>query len=61
LDTLIEEHAKYLNNITHKGLLGSSRAAGSLLGQLHAILKLIIKFKEGMVLDPLTNGFREMR
>jgi len=51
LDTLIEEHAKYLNSITHKGLLGSGRTGreGSLLGQLHEILKVIMLFKEGMV------------
>jgi gamma-tubulin complex component 3 len=51
LDTLIEEHAKYLNNITHKGLLGSGRSGkeGSLLGQLHEILKVTMSFKEGMV------------
>ena len=51
LDTLIEEHAKYLNNITHKGLLGSGRSGheGSLMGQVHEILKVIMAFKEGMV------------
>jgi gamma-tubulin complex component 3 len=51
LDTLIEEHAKYLNNITHKGLLGSGRSnkEGSLLGQLHELLKVIMSYKEGMV------------
>jgi Gamma tubulin complex component C-terminal len=51
LDTLIDEHGKYLNNITHKGLLGSGRSGkeGSLLGQLHEILKIIMSFKEGMV------------
>jgi gamma-tubulin complex component 3 len=55
LDTLIEEHAKYLNNITHKGLLGSGRSGkeGSLLGQLHEILKIIMSYKEGMVLFPV--------
>ena len=51
LDTLIEEHAKYLNNITHKGLLGSGskRKEGSLISQLHEMLKVIMSFKEGMV------------
>jgi len=51
LDTLIEEHAKYLNNITHKGLLGSGRSGheGSLMSQVHEILKVIMAFKEGMV------------
>ena len=51
LDTLIEEHAKYLNNITHKGLLGSGRSGheGSLMSQVHEILKVIMSFKEGMV------------
>lgn len=51
LDTLIGEHAKYLNNITHKGLLGSGRSGheGSLMGQVHEILKVIMSFKEGMV------------
>jgi Gamma tubulin complex component C-terminal len=56
LDTLIEEHAKYLNSITHKGLLGSGRSGkeGSLLGQLHELLKIIMSFKEGMVFSILS-------
>jgi gamma-tubulin complex component 3 len=51
LDTLIEEHGKYLNNITHKGLLGSTKGGreGSLMGQLHELLKVIMSYKEGMV------------
>ncbi|KAG5519070.1 hypothetical protein PMAC_002156 [Pneumocystis sp. 'macacae'] len=41
LDTLIEAHAQYTTNITHKGLLGSGRIRkdNSLLSQLHEILK----------------------
>ncbi|KAG4301324.1 hypothetical protein PCK1_002250 [Pneumocystis canis] len=48
LDTLIEAHAKYTMNITHKGLLGSGkiRKEDSLLSQLHEILKVILFFKE---------------
>lgn len=55
LDTLIEEHAKYLNSITHKGLLGSTKGGreGSLMGQLHELLKVIMSYKEGMVHNPL--------
>jgi hypothetical protein len=54
LDTLIEEHGKYLNDITHKGLLGSGRSGheGSLMSQVHEILKVIMNFKEGMVPHP---------
>ncbi|KTW25846.1 hypothetical protein T552_03119 [Pneumocystis carinii B80] len=48
LDTLIEAHAQYTMNITHKGLLGSGKIGkeGSLLSQLHEILKIILFFKE---------------
>jgi hypothetical protein len=51
LDTLIEAHDKYLNSITHKGLLGSTKGGreGSLMGQLHELLKVIMSYKEGMV------------
>ncbi|KAG4303798.1 hypothetical protein PORY_002796 [Pneumocystis oryctolagi] len=50
LDTLIEAHAKYTTNITHKGLLGSgkTRKEDSLLSQLHEILKVILFFKEAL-------------
>jgi len=58
LDTLIEEHAKYLNNITHKGLLGSTKGGreGSLMGQLHELLKVIMCYKEGMVHSTSSRG-----
>ncbi|KAI5307306.1 Microtubule-nucleating Tub4p (gamma-tubulin) complex component [Ascosphaera pollenicola] len=54
LDDLIEAHAKYLNAITHKGLLGgSSRAKSSsqeepFLSQLHHILKIILVYKDAV-------------
>ncbi|KAI9684450.1 MAG: Microtubule-nucleating Tub4p (gamma-tubulin) complex component [Trizodia sp. TS-e1964] len=53
LDDLIEAHTKYLNAITRKGLLGSSRTRGShhhrdddFMTQLHEILKIMLGYKE---------------
>ena len=53
LDELIEAHTKYLNSITHKGLLGSQRPHNgsgqrddSFLTQLHYILKNMLAYKD---------------
>ncbi|CAG7985995.1 unnamed protein product [Penicillium salamii] len=59
LDDLIEAHTKYLNSITHKGLLGSmssrhgASTSGSakppeesFLSQLHQILKSMLQYKD---------------
>jgi gamma-tubulin complex component 3 len=52
LDDLIEAHKKYINSITHKGLLGSPRHAStgqredSFLSQLHYILKNMLAYKD---------------
>jgi gamma-tubulin complex component 3 len=59
LDDLIEAHTKYLNSITHKGLLGSSSASRSsssstnkpeesFLAQLHQILKIMLNYKDAV-------------
>jgi gamma-tubulin complex component 3 len=54
LDDLIEAHAKYLQAITHKGLLGSARASSgagkedSFLAQLHEILKIMLGYKDAV-------------
>jgi gamma-tubulin complex component 3 len=44
LDDMIEAHAKYLNNITRKGLLGSSSI--DFTGQLHELLKTMLAYKD---------------
>lgn len=54
LDDLIEAHTKYLNSITHKGLLGSASSASasakqpeeSFLSQLHQLLKIMLAYKD---------------
>lgn len=52
LDELIEAHKKYINSITHKGLLGNPRHPGtgqredSFLSQLHYILKNMLAYKD---------------
>ncbi|KAJ5188585.1 Spc97/Spc98 [Penicillium cf. griseofulvum] len=60
LDDLIEAHTKYLNSITHKGLLGSASSSRygtstststkqpeeNFLSQLHQILKFMLAYKE---------------
>lgn len=57
LDDLIEAHKKYINSITHKGLLGQQRHAttghreDSFLAQLHYILKCMLGYRD--VLDGL--------
>ncbi|KAI5289203.1 Microtubule-nucleating Tub4p (gamma-tubulin) complex component [Ascosphaera aggregata] len=54
LDDLIEAHAKYLNAITHKGLLGGSSRHRStsqeepFLLQLHHILKVMLTYKDAV-------------
>lgn len=59
LDDLIEAHTKYLNSITHKGLLGSSSSSRSttstsrypeegFLTQLHQILKIMLAYKDAV-------------
>ncbi|KAI9778433.1 MAG: Microtubule-nucleating Tub4p (gamma-tubulin) complex component [Geoglossum umbratile] len=54
LDDLIEAHAKYLQAITHKGLLGNARASGNtskeegFLAQLHEILKIMLAYKDAV-------------
>ena len=52
LDDLIEAHKKYINSITHKGLLGNPRhnstgqREDSFLSQLHYILKNMLAYKD---------------
>ena len=57
LDDLIHAHNKYLQSITHKGLLGGASARSgkkrsaseteeSFLSQLHEILKLMLQYKD---------------
>ncbi|KAE8352592.1 Spc98 family-domain-containing protein [Aspergillus coremiiformis] len=57
LDDLIEAHTKYLNSITHKGLLGSASSSKSssnkhqeesFLTQLHQILKIMLAYKDAV-------------
>lgn len=58
LDDLIEAHTKYLNSITHKGLLGSSTSSrgsssskpqeAGFLTQLHQILKIMLAYKDAV-------------
>jgi gamma-tubulin complex component 3 len=62
LDDLIEAHTKYLNSITHKGLLGSASSSRyatstsnsakqpeeSFLSQLHQILKFMLAYKDAV-------------
>ncbi|KAL4923517.1 tubulin gamma complex associated family protein [Aspergillus undulatus] len=57
LDDLIEAHTKYLNSITHKGLLGSSTSPKNssaskpeegFLAQLHHILKIMLAYKDAV-------------
>jgi gamma-tubulin complex component 3 len=54
LDDLIEAHTKYLNAITHKGLLGSASSKpgapkeDSFLSQLHHILKIMLAYKDAV-------------
>lgn len=57
LDDLIEAHTKYLNSITHKGLLGSSSSSRTASGhkqeegfltQLHQILKIMLAYKDAV-------------
>ncbi|OOF99811.1 hypothetical protein ASPCADRAFT_161035 [Aspergillus carbonarius ITEM 5010] len=57
LDDLIEAHTKYLNSITHKGLLGSSssfknastnKPEEGFLSQLHHILKIMLAYKDAV-------------
>ncbi|KAL5366481.1 Spc98 family-domain-containing protein [Aspergillus floccosus] len=57
LDDLIEAHTKYLNSITHKGLLGSTTSKHSssskqpeegFLTQLHQILKIMLAYKDAV-------------
>ncbi|KAF2139298.1 uncharacterized protein K452DRAFT_289851 [Aplosporella prunicola CBS 121167] len=43
LDDLIQAHARYLTNITRKGLLGSERM--DFTGQLHELLKIMLSYK----------------
>lgn len=49
LDDMIDAHAKYLNNITRKGLLGSQSI--DFTGQLHELLKTMLAYKD--VVDSL--------
>lgn len=57
LDDLIEAHTKYINSITHKGLLGQHKHAttghreDSFLAQLHYILKCMLAYRD--VIDGL--------
>jgi gamma-tubulin complex component 3 len=46
LDDLIQAHAKYLMNITRKGLLGSQST--DFTGQLHELLKIMLAYKDAV-------------
>lgn len=46
LDDMIEAHAKYLNNITRKGLLGSQSI--DFTAQLHELLKTMLAYKDAV-------------
>jgi gamma-tubulin complex component 3 len=46
LDDLIQAHAKYLMNITRKGLLGSQNT--DFTGQLHELLKIMLAYKDAV-------------
>ena len=54
LDDLIAAHTTYLNDITHKGLLGASRSSftgsreDSFMSQLHYLLKVILAYKDAV-------------
>jgi gamma-tubulin complex component 3 len=54
LDDLIEAHTKYINSITHKGLLGQQKHAttghreDSFLAQLHYILKCMLGYRDAI-------------
>jgi len=59
LDDLIDAHARYLQNITHKGLLGTTTVRSgskkrsnaedeSFLSQLHEILKIMLGYKDAV-------------
>ena len=54
LDDLIAAHSKYLNSITHKGLLGASRSSvtgsreDSFMSQLHYLLKVMLSYKDAV-------------
>ncbi|KAJ5601626.1 hypothetical protein N7510_011160 [Penicillium lagena] len=64
LDDLVDAHTKYLNSITHKGLLGSASSSSSrygvstsssakqpeesFLSQLHQILKIMLAYKDAV-------------
>ncbi|KAJ4299377.1 Microtubule-nucleating Tub4p (gamma-tubulin) complex component [Kalmusia sp. IMI 367209] len=46
LDDMIEAHAKYLNSITRKGLLGNQST--DFTGQLHELLKTMLAYKDAV-------------
>ncbi|OCK76116.1 hypothetical protein K432DRAFT_385682 [Lepidopterella palustris CBS 459.81] len=46
LDDLIQAHARYLNSITRKGLLGSQNT--DFTGQLHELLKVMLAYKDAV-------------
>lgn len=46
LDDMIEAHARYLNSITRKGLLGSQST--DFTGQLHELLKTMLSYKDAV-------------
>ena len=49
LDDLIEAHTRYLNNITSKGLLGSSaHISADFPTQLHSILKCMLSYRDAV-------------
>lgn len=53
LDDLVEAHTKYLNSITHKGLLGSASSGNkhqeeTFLTQLHQIFKIVLAYKDAV-------------
>ncbi|RMD42312.1 hypothetical protein DV735_g2814, partial [Chaetothyriales sp. CBS 134920] len=50
LDDLIEAHTKYINSITHKGLLGGQQrpTTSVFLAQLHYILKCMLSYRDAV-------------
>ena len=54
LDDLIAAHTRYLNSITHKGLLGAARSTltgsreDSFMSQLHYLLKVMLAYRDAV-------------
>ena len=48
LDDLIAAHTAYLNDITHKGLLGAGARDDSFMSQLHHLLKILLAYRDAV-------------